>query len=189
MNADAEAGSGNTVIQGTIAFTDIVGFTELVAVQGDDVALAIVTRQEQIVSSELPADARIVKELGDGLLLFFPDCGEAVKTCLRLQDRFDDETERFELPLWVRIGLHWGKATRYRNDLIGHDVNIASRISDLAGPGEVLLSDAAAERATTILDPDHLEEVGPVVMKGIPEPVRIYRVVRPHVELGAGVVA
>jgi class 3 adenylate cyclase len=164
-------------VRGLIAFTDIVGFTELTAAQGDELALAIVTRQEEIVSRELPVGARIVKELGDGLLLFFPDSRIALATCLRLQDIFDRETETAELPIWVRMGLHWGNAARYRNDLIGHDVNVASRIADVAGPGEVLLSESVIHSLDGAID--HVfEEIGPVVMKGIPEPLRLFRAVR-----------
>jgi class 3 adenylate cyclase len=164
-------------VQGLIVFTDIVGFTELTAVQGDDLALAIVTRQEEIVSRELPSGARIVKELGDGLLLFFPECRTALDTCLRLQSIFDQETESAELPIWVRMGLHWGTAARYRDDLIGHDVNVASRIADVAGPGEVLLSEPVLANLDGP-DPSLFEEIGPVVMKGIPDPLRLFRAVR-----------
>lgn len=175
MTAEANAPTGT--VQGLIAFTDIVGFTELTATLGNDAALAIVTRQERIVSAALPAEARIVKELGDGLLLFFPDSGEAVATCLRLQDLFDEETDRGDVPIWVRMGLHWGTAVRYRSDLIGHDVNIASRVADAAGPGEVLLSEPVLEHCAMASLPE-VEELGPVVMKGVPEPIRLYRAVR-----------
>jgi class 3 adenylate cyclase len=172
-----EAQAPTATVQGLIAFTDIVGFTELTASLGDPVALAIVTRQEEIVRTALPDGARIVKELGDGLLLFFADSDAAVATCLHLQDLFDAETERVELPIWVRMGLHWGTASRYRDDLIGHDVNVASRVADAAGPGEVLLSEQVLLNCSSASMPD-VEELGPVVMKGLPEPVRLYRAVR-----------
>lgn len=167
---------GQGTVEGLIAFTDIVGFTELTANMGDDVALAVVTRQGELVTRALPEGARIVKELGDGLLLFFSDCARALDTCLDLQERFEEESEAFELPIWVRMGLHWGTATRYRDDLIGHDVNIASRIADVAGPGEVLVSASAVARLEGANR--EFEEIGPVVMKGIPEPLALYRAVR-----------
>ena len=176
MTVQAQPATGT--VQGVIAFTDIVGFTELTASLGDEVALAVVTRQEEIVSAALPVDARIVKELGDGLLLYFPESAEAIDTCLQLQDLFDAESERHELPIWVRMGLHWGTATRYRDDLIGHDVNVASRVADAAGPGEVLLSEPALQQCTPGRLPE-VEELGPVVMKGLPQPLRLYRAVRP----------
>ena len=60
-------------IWGAIVFTDIVGFTEFTAVEGDEQALELLRTQEQLVNDVLPTDARVVKELGDGLLLWFPD--------------------------------------------------------------------------------------------------------------------
>jgi class 3 adenylate cyclase len=63
---------------GAIVFTDIVGFTELTDVHGDDLAIAVVERQLELVREVLPERARIVKELGDGLLLWFDDPVEAV---------------------------------------------------------------------------------------------------------------
>ena len=163
------------VIHGTIVFTDIVGFTEYTALQGDEVAEELLSIQERLVRETLPENSRIVKELGDGLLLWFDDACAAIETSLRLQQRFEQESMNSDLPLWVRCGMHSGQQTRRGEDLIGHDVNVASRIVDVAGPGEVLLSDATRELASNKLDDVWFDELGPVVMKGIPDPVRLYR--------------
>jgi adenylate cyclase len=161
---------------GAIAFTDIVGFTEFTAARGDAEAVALLDHQERLVRAALPAGARIVKELGDGLLLWLPEATSALRACLDLLDRFADDAEASAL--WVRIGMHWGSPTRRGDDLVGHDVNLAARIVDVAGPGELLLS--APIRA--FLDDAEcglrLDELGPVVMRGIPEPVRLYRAAR-----------
>jgi class 3 adenylate cyclase len=58
---------------------------------------------------------------------------------------------------------------------MGHDVNVAARVVDVAGPGEVLLSDATLAQIEGRLPQVAFEELGPVVMKGIPQPVRLYR--------------
>jgi hypothetical protein len=58
-----------SAVQGVVAFTDLVGYTEYTALRGDAEALALLTAQERIVNDTLPGDARVVKELGDGLLL------------------------------------------------------------------------------------------------------------------------
>ena len=166
------------VTQGTVVFTDIVGFTEYNALRGDDEALALLTLQTRLVSEALPNNARIVKELGDGLLLWFADACEAVETSLRLQEQFEQESGESMLPLWVRIGLHSGRQTRRGDDLVGHDVNVAARVVAVAGPGEVLLSDATRAEIDEQLIAVSFEELGPVVMKGLPAPVRLYRALR-----------
>ncbi|MDQ1382317.1 MAG: adenylate cyclase [Actinomycetota bacterium] len=178
---------------GAIVFTDIVGFTALTDMHGDDVALALLERQERMVRAALPSTSRVVKELGDGLLLWFDDPSEAIDTCLRLQRDFDFVNEAADVavhhpersadgiadvndvPLWVRMGVHWGCPRRRGDDIVGRDVNLAARIVDLAGPGEVLCSEATAD-AIGMRPGVGFEPLGPVFVRGIAEPVPIVRV-------------
>jgi adenylate cyclase len=159
---------------GAVAFTDIAGYTAFTAVRGDAAALALLDRQEQLVRTALPEGGRIVKSLGDGLMLWLPNATPALRTGLELRDAFEAAADP-ETPLWVRMGMHWGTPTERGGDLLGHDVNLAARITDLAGPGELLVS----EHLCAALDPSlaevQLEELGPVVMRGIPRPVPLFR--------------
>ena len=159
---------------GAVVFTDIVGFTEFTAHHGDDEALALLDRQEKVVRATLPDAARVVKELGDGLLLWFPEAVGALGACLALSERFEEEAAT-DVPLWVRVGMHWGCPTRRGDDLVGHDVNLAARIVDVAGPGEVLVSEPVREQVHGRVQGLRLDELGPVVMKGIPDAVPLYR--------------
>ena len=174
----ATAPSQHSVVEGTVMFTDIVGFTEFNALRGDAEALALLSLQERIVREELKTDGRIVKELGDGLMLWFGDPCAAIETGLRLQERFEEESVKIDAPLWVRIGVHAGQQTRRGEDLLGHDVNVASRIMNLANSGEVLASEETVKRAEDNLPDVDFEQLGPVVMKGIPTPINLYRVER-----------
>jgi adenylate cyclase len=162
---------------GAIAFTDIVGFTEFTAERGDADALAVLDLQDQIVHDTLPPGARVVKELGDGLMLWFPDAVTALGTCLDLHARLE-EAASDTAPLWVRMGMHWGCPTSRGDDLIGNDVNLAARIVDMAGPGELLVSEHVLAQIADGREDVRFEELGPVVMKGIPEPVGLFRASR-----------
>ena len=178
---------------GFVVFTDLVGFTQLTAERGDEFALALLEHQDRIVREALPDGARVVKELGDGMLLWFPDGLPALAVCLDLQAQFCAASTS-DAPLWVRMGMHWGKPRRRGDDLVGHDVNLAARIVDVAGPGEVLVSEPALERlgspvtsrdATSPVGVGHaelpggvsVEELGPVFVKGVADPVRLFRAV------------
>jgi adenylate cyclase len=163
---------------GAVVFTDIVGFTEFTAAHGDERALALLEHQDRVVREMLPGDARVVKELGDGLLLWFPEAVGALDACLALSERFEEDVAT-DVPILVRVGMHWGCPTRRGEDLVGHDVNVASRIVDVAGPGEVLLSEPVRELVDGRVEDLRLDELGPVVMKGIPDAVRLYRATRP----------
>lgn len=158
-----------------VAFTDLVGYTEYTALRGDHEALAVLTAQERIVDDCLPPGSRVVKELGDGLLLYFSDAAAAVATGVLLLQRFERAAEQGDLSLWVRIGMHWGRPTPRGDDLVGHDVNVAARIVDVSAPGELLCSRAAVEAARSNIEAIEFVELGPVVMKGIPEPVELFR--------------
>jgi adenylate cyclase len=160
-------------IEGTIVFTDLVGFTEFTATRGDAEALQLLATQDQLVRSVLPGAARIVKELGDGLFLWFPAPESALRCALDLRRVLEEESATTGLPLWIRVGMHHGHALQRGADLVGNDVNVASRIADVAAPGEVLVSDAV--RAAVSPDAVWFEELGPVVMKGLPAPIRLWR--------------
>ena len=174
------ARAASNAVAGTVMFTDIVGFTEFTALRGDEEALALLAMQERIVMGVLPreADARIVKELGDGLMLWFADACAAVDSGLRLQERFEAEAMDSDAPLWVRIGVHSGRQSVRGVDLVGHDVNVASRIMDLASSGEVLASEATVKTADGGLPGVDFERLGPIVMKGIPTPINVFRAER-----------
>ena len=159
---------------GAVLFTDLVGFTEFTATQGDAEAVRLLGVQEAVVRAELPPEARVVKELGDGLLLWFAVASAAVTTGLVLQDALEAAGETERLPLFVRMGAHWGSPTRRGGDLVGHDVNVAARIVEVAAPGELLCSASMVEAAGPC-DGVSFVELGPVVMKGLPDAVALYR--------------
>lgn len=173
----ARAATTVRTVEGAIAFTDIVGFTEFTALQGDEAALDLLARQDRVVEETIAGQGQVIKNLGDGLMLWFDDPCAAVRSALALQERFEKESMIDDLPLWVRIGVHFGRPVRRGQDLIGHDVNVAARIVDLAAPGEVLVSEACSGQVANQATEIHFEEVGPTVMKGIPEPIGLYRAV------------
>ncbi len=163
----------SVAVSGAIVFTDIVGFTDVTDQHGDDAAEEILTWQEKIVGSVLPPTGKVIKELGDGLLLWFSNARHAIETSHRLQQCFEDQPVP-GIAVWVRIGGHWGKPRWRGDDIIGRDVNLASRITDLAGPGEVLCS-AALVNASGPIAGVRFEELGPVFVRGFGEPVLLMR--------------
>ena len=110
-----------------------------------------------------------MKLLGDGAMILFRDIDRAMTSVVRL---FRVARDAGLPPL--HAGVHTGPVIERDADVFGRTVNLASRISGRAGPGELLLSDAVA----TLLDRDRwrVHAVGEVALKGIPDPVRLHRV-------------
>ena len=71
--------------------------------------------------------------------------------------------------------MHWGNPTERAGDLIGHDVNTAARIVGQAGPGETLASDVLVKQCDPSAAGIEAEPIGPVLMKGLPAAIWLYR--------------
>lgn len=150
----------------TIAFTDLVGFTEYTATEGDAAASELLARHYRtsgpIVRSR---GGRTVKRLGDGLLLSFPAPEAAVLACTEL-------SAAPPAPLALRAGAHVGEVRLLFDDVVGHVVNVAARVTELAGAGEVLVT---ADVAGCVEDLPGVR-VGPARrcdLKGVPDPIDI----------------
>lgn len=162
---------------GAVLFTDLVGFTAFNEAKGDAAALNVLDQQTRLARSVTAAfdDARIVKELGDGLMLWFATAADGLVGSARLAGAV--RAARSEgFPLAVRMGLHFGDAVARGDDLVGQTVNIAARVAALAGPSELLVSDAVVDECGDGLDPSLvLSPVGPTSVKGVREPIWLRR--------------
>jgi adenylate cyclase len=118
----------------TVAFTDLEGFTRYTAVNGDDAASAFLAEHHRTVGPVVRSrGGRVVKRLGDGLLLTFPEAEAGVLAALEL-------VEHQPQPLRLRAGVHAGEVVVTRDDVIGHVVNVAARVAEAARGGQVLVT-------------------------------------------------
>ena len=171
---------------GAVLFTDLVGFTAYTEAAGDDAAVRVLDVQSSLAGTVV-ADhdgARIVKELGDGLLLWFDaaDCGLAA--ALEIHASVEQARSEGTLPVAMRLGMHFGEVSVRGDDVVGLTVNTAARIVALAGPGEILVSDDIARACPEGAGRPALEDVGPIRVKGLTEPIWLHRVTTPRA--GAG---
>lgn len=150
----------------TFLFADLVGFTAFTEEHGDDAA-ADLAESLASAAADLAADhgARLVKCLGDAVMLRADDAAEAVRLGLRLS------REPAGLP--IHAGAHTGCAVRRGRDWYGSAVNLAARLADAAATGELLLSGATAAHAGTIEGID-LEHRGPRTFKNVAGPTAVY---------------
>ncbi len=171
--------AGPSTCTGAVLFTDLVGFTEFNEAVGDVAALAVLDAQTELAKAAIGPNrrGRIVKELGDGLMLWFENAVDGLEAAEALLDGIDNARAQGTFPLSVRMGLHYGSAIPRGDDMVGLTVNIASRLSDIAAPGELLVSDMAIE-ALAPAPPPPVCAVGPVIVKGVSTPIWIHCVER-----------
>jgi class 3 adenylate cyclase len=155
----------------TFVFADLVGYTTLTELSGDDAA-ADVAREFRAVMSLLSREhgAWHVKSMGDGAMIWVPDAGSAV----RLAERTLTEVGMRPDLLPVRVGAHTGPAVMRDGDWYGSAVNVAARLADIASPNEAIVSDAtqaiadAGARGALCCR----AEVG---LRGVPDPIVVWR--------------
>ncbi|MBX3586048.1 MAG: hypothetical protein KF796_05360 [Ramlibacter sp.] len=120
---------------------------------------------------------RLVKSLGDGLMLEFANAQGCVKTAFALQYLNDQDNE--ERPparhLHLRMGAHLAEFVADKHDIYGSDVNLTARVATLAGPRELVVTAELRDQLTAGLDAD-IEDLGECHLKHVQEPVRAYRV-------------
>lgn len=139
-------GRGRGDVEITLLFTDLVGFSSWALEAGDEAAFELLREVSSGVEGVVAAHGgRVVKRLGDGLMASFLEPADAVEAALDAQyavATVDVDGHRPRL----RAGAHLGRPRRIGGDYLGIDVNVAARVADGAGPGEVLISELVADR-------------------------------------------
>jgi adenylate cyclase len=152
----------------TIGFADLAGYTRFTEEAGEEEALTTVERFIDAVTETLPEDARVIKTIGDEVMIVGADPGALTDWSVGFQQLWDERPT-------PRIGIHTGVALYRDGDYFGRDVNLASRVVARARGGEVLVSDSVMDE---ISEDEHLEfeNIGQVKLKGFDEPRRLCRV-------------
>ncbi len=156
LAADSEEVAGDTGIGDlpgtldgtvTIMFSDIAGYTAINDRLGDLAAHDLLTEHNRIVRDLLAIHRGYeVKSQGDGFMIAFSSAGRAIRCAIAIQQAFDKYClEHSDEPIRVHLGLHTGEAVRDGDDFLGRTVIIASRLTGLAGPGEILVSSLLRE--------------------------------------------
>ena len=175
VELDEKADLGRVKV--AVAFADLAGYTRFTEEAGEEEAFSTVERFIEAVTDTLPEDARVVKTIGDEVMIVGQDVSALVDWAVGFEQLFDERPQ-------PRIGLHWG-ATLYRDgDYFGREVNLASRVVARARGGEVLVTDSVVEAVGSL---DHLEfaAIGQVKLKGFDEPRQLCRAMLPNRDDGA----
>ena len=154
----------------TLAFTDLVDFSQWALGAGDDATLKLLRQVAQVVEPPLlEVGGQVVKRMGDGIMACFPDPVTAIAAVMVAGEALKSVEVEGYAPV-MRVGIHTGRPQRIGSDWLGVDVNIAARVMECAGKGGVLVSGATLERLT----PEQLDELG-VYAKRLRRPMFAHR--------------
>ena len=169
MEADVEDDDGEVGrLKVAVAFADLAGYTQLTEEQGELMAIDAVDRFVALVTKTLPDEARMIKTIGDEVMVIGADAAALAGWAVKLGRR---QRRQRGQPL-PRIGIHHGDALYRDGDYYGRAVNLASRVAALAGAGEVLVTRAIVEAAGDGL---RFERIDEAELRGFTSPTEIFR--------------
>jgi class 3 adenylate cyclase len=163
----ARSGAEGDVALAAVLFTDIVGSTERQAQVGQREWSRLTDHHDAMVRAALLRHrGHEVKTTGDGFLATFDASGRALRCAAEILAGAKG------LGLELRAGVHTGEVEIRGDDIAGLAVTIAKRVFDLAGPGEVLVSETL--RAHMIGSGTEFEDRGEHQLKGVPGSWRLH---------------
>ena len=161
-----------------ILAADVAGYSRLMGVDEEGTLERLKTLRRELVDPKIAEHkGRIVKTIGDGLLVEFASVVDAVRCAVEVQQAMPERNtsvgadDRIEL----RIGINLGDIIIEDDDIYGDGVNIAARIEALADAGGVFVSNTVHDHVRDRL-PFVFEDLGEQQVKNIARPVRVYRV-------------
>src|SRR5262245_37459698 len=145
---------------------------------------ALKQRRREVLGPLVPQhNGRIVKVMGDGVLVEFGSAVDAVECAIELQRRFAEANQGLSEARQIvfRIGINLGDVVVEGSDLYGDGVNVAARLEPLADPGGICVSRSVYDQVKRKLACG-FDELGPRAVKNIAEPLHVYRVRHDHNE-------
>jgi adenylate cyclase len=149
-----------------IAFADLAGYTRLTEELGDEEAVSTVERFVEQVELSLPEEARVIKTIGDEVMIVGPDAAGLLDWAVAFQETLAARP----LP---RIGVHYGETLYRDGDYYGREVNLSARVAARAAGGEVLVTRPVVDQAHAGLD---FERIGEVRLKGFSHTTELFLV-------------
>jgi TolB-like protein/class 3 adenylate cyclase len=155
-----------------ILAADVVGYSKLMAKDEAGTLVALKAHREELFDPETEKrGGRIVKLMGDGVLVEFPSVVDAVECAIAIQNALANDNSG---PINLRIGINLGDVIVEGDDLYGDGVNIAARLEALAEPGGVCISDLVHRSIRAKTDAT-FNDIGEQNLKNIEEGVRVWQ--------------
>lgn len=165
-------------VQSTVVFADLFGSTGVFETLGNAKATEAVTQITAWLAEKFKANGgRVVKFLGDGVLVIFNENRDAVAAVVEVQrayeQRLPHSTAGAYMP--IRIGVARGEVEMVEDDCYGDAVNIAARLSELTGPHQIWVNSEVVKGDKLALG-NRPRLLGPIHVRGRVEPCTVYQI-------------
>ena len=168
---------GETRKIAAILCADVVGYSRLAGADEDRILARLRALRSDLIDPTIAVHhGRIVKRMGDGLLIEFRSVVDAVRCAIEVQNAMVERNAGVppERRIEFRIGIHLGDVVEESDgDLMGDGVNIAARLEGVAAPGAICLSEDAYRQVSARLDMA-VTDLGPTQLKNIERAIRAY---------------
>jgi adenylate cyclase len=155
----------------TFVFADLAGYTTLTEHRGDEAAARVANEfRRTMCAISRDHGARQVKSMGDGVMIWAPDAGDAISLAARAVEEVGSRPDL--LP--VRVGVNTGPAVMRGYDWYGSAVNVAARLARESAPNEALVSASTRAAARDEL-PHRLIARRELSLRGVDRPIAAWR--------------
>jgi adenylate cyclase len=160
-----------------IVSADVVGYSRLMSVDETGTLTALRAHRTELIDNKIAEHGgRIVKTMGDGLLLDFPSVVEATQCMIEIQQGMAERNEGIDEArrITFRIGVNLGDIIVEGADILGDAVNVAARLQEFAEPGAVAISSRVHDDVRDRLDTPFVDS-GDQFFKNIARPIRVWQ--------------
>ncbi len=160
-----------------ILAADVVGYSRLMGDDEAGTARAVREHREAATPIVRGFGGRLVKTMGDGVLLEFPSVVAAVECAIRMQQQMAERNEGVPEAkrILYRIGVNLGDVLIDGEDILGDGVNIAARLEAICEPGGICISGSAYDHVRGRIEAEFVD-LGDKALKNIARPVRAYAI-------------
>ncbi len=158
-----------------VMFADVAGSTAMYENMGDDMARERISKSlNKLIAITKRHSGKLVKTIGDEILVYFTDVDMAVYAALSIQETMEDDRSPETIGVSIRIGMQYGSTILEDDDIFGDTVNVAARVASMASARQILCT---KEMSFLVKNPELANNMRPfdrLRVKGRKEPLDVY---------------
>jgi len=162
-------------IKCVVMFADVAGSTAMYENMGDDLARERISKSlDTLIAVTKRHKGKLVKTIGDEILVYFTDVDMAVYAALNIQQTMEDDKSPDTIGVSIRIGMQYGSTILEDDDIFGDTVNVAARVASMAGARQILCTKEMSFLLKSAELVNNMRPFDRIRVKGRKEPLDIY---------------